>query len=246
MMNEEIEKMFKSLRLRGLLDHWDEYLKLARKRNFSHVRLLKYVIEQEYEIKRENSRKHRIDRAKIPEKFVIETYPFKKQPKLNKKKVLSIYDSFNYMKKNQNVIWIGPTGVGKTGLATGFLINAINQGYTGRYIMFSELINELFKSAADHSEEKILKKFISYQCLLVDEMGYIEIEPTQTGLFFNLMQKRQKKKTTLITSNLGFDDWSSFLKNRHLTDALLSRLTETSHVIKMINCVSLRPRLEQA
>jgi DNA replication protein DnaC len=80
---------------------------------------------------------------------------------------------------------------------------------------------------------------------LIDEMGYVEIEPAQVGLFFTLMQKRHKTKTTLITSNLGFSEWRSLLKNDHLTGALLSRLTETSHVINMKNCHSLRPKLDE-
>ena len=117
------------------------------------------------------------------------------------------------MSKNQNIIWIGPTGVGKTGLATAFLMHTIDHEYKGRYIPFPELIEMLYKSVADHSEEKIMKTFVSYDCLLIDEVGYVEVEPVQVGLFFTLMQKRHKKKTTLITSNLGFSQWTSFLKN---------------------------------
>jgi DNA replication protein DnaC len=128
-------------------------------------------------------------------------------------------------------------------LATSFLIQAIDRGYNGRFIPFPELIDLLYKSVADHSEEKVLKTFAAYDCLLIDEMGYVELEPVQVGLFFTLMQKRHKKKTSLITSNLGFEQWTSFLKNDHLTAALIDRLTEVSHIVNMKNCVSLRPRL---
>ncbi|HLE86651.1 MAG TPA: ATP-binding protein [Candidatus Brocadiaceae bacterium] len=81
---------------------------------------------------------------------------------------------------------------------------------------------------------------------LIDELGYVEIEPVQAGLFFTLMHKRHKKKATLITSNLGFQQWTSFLKNDQLTAALIDRLTENSHVINMKNCVSLRHKIEQS
>ena len=94
------------------------------------------------------------------------------------------------------------------------------------------------------SEPKVIKKYLSYDCLQIDEIGYVEVEPVQVGLFFSLMQKRHKKKTTLITSNLGFSQWSSFLKNDQLTAALIDRLTENSHVINMKNCLSLRPKLD--
>jgi DNA replication protein DnaC len=244
-MNEELTKMLKYIRLPGLNANWDDYLATASKGNYSHARLLKHIIKQEYNIRRENSRKMQICRANIPEKYVIETFPFNKQPKLARKKILNIYDS-DYISKNQNIIWVGSTGTGKTGLATSFLMQAINQGCRGRFISFAELVEMLYRSVADHTEAKTIKTFSNYDCLLIDELGYIEVEPVQVGLFFTLMQKRHKKKTTLITSNLGFSQWTSFLKNDQLTAALIDRLTENSHVINMKNCVSLRPKLSQA
>ena len=243
-MDEQLKDMLQYLRLYGLQTHWNHYLQLAGNQNFSHDQLLQYVVEQEYNLKKEHARKNRLKRAMIPEKLVIETYPFERQPNLNKKKILSLYDAFDYMAKTQNMIFIGPTGTGKTGLATAFLIHAIDRGYTARFILFPELIEQLYQSVADHSEAKTMKKFCAYDCLLIDEVGYVEVEPVQVGLFFTLMHKRHKKKTTLITSNLGFAQWGSFLKNDHLTAALIDRLTENSHVINMKKCVSLRAKLD--
>ena len=244
-MNEELVQKLKYLRLGGLLANWDHYLEHARKGNYSHVRLLEYIISEEYQIKKENARKMRINKARIPEKLVVETFPFSRQPKLNKKKIVGMYDAFDYMTQSRNIIFIGPTGTGKTGLATAFLIHAINQGYNGFFITFPDLVERLYQSLADHSESKLIKKLLSYHCLLIDELGYIEVEPVQVGLFFTLMHKRHKRKTTLITSNMGFRQWSSFLKNDPLTAALIDRLTENSHVINMKKCVSLRTRLDE-
>ncbi len=148
------------------------------------------------------------------------------------------------MSQNQNIIWIGPTGVGKTGLATAFLMHALDHEYKGRFILFPELIEMLYQSVADHSEAKVMNTFVSYECLLIDEVGYVQIEPVQVGLFFTMMKKRHRKKTTLITSNLGFSQWTSFLKNDNLTAALMDRLTENSHIINLKNCVSLRQKLD--
>ncbi len=242
-MDQELMKMLKYLRLNGLLTHFDLFLEKAKNEDLSHVRLLKHIIEEEYRLKQENARKMKHRRAKIPEKWLMETFPFDRQPKLNKKKLTHLYDAFDYMTEHRNIIFFGPTGVGKTGLATAFLIQAIDRGYNGRFILFPELIDLLYKSMADHSEDKLIKTFAAYDCLLIDEMGYIELEPVQVGLFFTLMQKRHKKKTSLITSNLGFEQWGSFLKNDHLTAALIDRLTEVSHIVNMKNCLSLRPRL---
>jgi DNA replication protein DnaC len=123
-------------------------------------------------------------------------------------------------------------------------MHAIDHEYKARFILFPELIEMLYKSMADHSQDKVMKTLLSYDCLLVDEVGYVEVEPVQVGLFFTMMKKRHMKKTTLITTNLGFSQWVSFLKNDSLTAALMDRLTENSHVINMKNCVSLRKRLD--
>jgi len=243
-MDDKLEQMLKYIRLGGLLANWDRYLTTAQKGNYSHARLLKYIVEQEYEIKKENVRKMRLARARIPEKYVIETFPFTRQPKLNKKKIVNLYDRLDYMENCRNMIFMGPTGTGKTGLATAFLTHAIDQGYNGRFVAFAELVEQLYQSVADHTEERVIKTYTATDCLVIDELGYVEVEPVQVGLFFTLMSRRHKKKTTLITSNLGFSQWSSFLKNDHLTAALIDRLTENSHVINMKNCVSLRPKLD--
>jgi DNA replication protein DnaC len=241
-MDKELIATLKYLRLSNLLSRWDEYVALAQKGRRSPVHLLRHVLEEEAKVKQENARKQRLKRAWIPEPLVMETFPFQRQPKLNKKKILSLYDAFSYMEKNQNIIWVGPTGCGKTGLATSFLIQAIQRGYTGRYVLFPELVGELYRSVADHSEDKVIKRYLSFDCLLIDEVGYVEVEAVQVGLFFTLMHKRHRRRPTLITSNLGFRDWRSFLKNDHLTAALIDRLTEESHVINMKNCDSLRPK----
>jgi len=176
-MDKELQEKLKYLRLIGLISNWDSYLKLIQKKKLSHIAFLKHIIDEEYQMKKENARKMRMARAKMPEQFSIETFPFTKQPKLNKKKILSLYDSFDYMSKHQNVIWIGPTGAGKSGLASSFLTQAINKGYTGRFISFPELVEELYRSVGDHTERKVIKTFSSYECLLIDEIGYVEVEP---------------------------------------------------------------------
>jgi len=242
-MDQDLLMMLKYLRLSGLASQFDRFLEKAETEDISHVRWLRQIIEEEYRLKQENARKRRLSIARIPEMWTFQSFPFARQPKVDKKKVTHLYDAFDYITHARNIIFFGPTGVGKTGLATSFLIQAIDRGYNGRFILFQELVELLYKSVADHSEEKLIKTFAAYDCLLIDELGYVELEPVQVGLFFTLMQKRHKKKTSLITSNLGFEQWVSFLKNDHLTAALIDRLTEVSHIVNMKNCFSLRPKL---
>ena len=244
-LDEELIAMLRHLRLGRLLSHWDETVAKARKGRYSAERLLKYVLEEEYRAKRENARCQRRQRSNIPEMLEMETFPFPRQPKLDRKKIMSYYDSFEYITKRRNMVWLGPTGCGKSGLATAFLLHAIDRGYRGYFVTFPELLQELFQSLADRSEGKVLKRYLSYDCLVIDEVGYVEVEAAQVGQFFTLMHKRHKQKTTLITSNLGFSEWGSFLHNKHLTAALIDRLTENSHVINIKDGDSLRDKLDE-
>ena len=157
-MDEDLRKILKYLRLGGLLANWDELLAKARRGRFSHERLLRHVLEAEYRVKMENARLLRRKRARIPEMLEIETFPFARQPKLDRKKIMSLYDRFDYMTKQRNIVWLGPTGCGKSGLATGFLLQALDRGYRGYFITFPELLTELYASLADHSEDKALRK----------------------------------------------------------------------------------------
>ena len=152
-MDQDLLKMLKYLKLSGLITNFDSFLEMAKTGNISHIRWLNEIIEQEYQLKQENARKRRISRAKIPESWLLQTFPFTRQPKLNRKKVIQLYDAFDYVEQARNILFFGPTGVGKTGLATAFLIQAIDRGYNGRFILFPELVESLYKSVADHSEE---------------------------------------------------------------------------------------------
>ena len=239
-MDKDLEEKLRYLRLTELLENWDELMSQAKAKGPSYTALIKQVIEREYAARKERARLQRMRRAKLEEPFLLDTYPFDRQPGISKKKIIDLFDSMDYLRKKQNLIFIGPTGVGKSGLATALLIHSINHGASGRSITFPDLLSELYSSSADHSEKKVVKKFESYEVLVVDEIGYIEIDPTQAGLFFTLMKRRHKKTTTIITTQLGFKEWAGFLKSPNLTAALVSRLTENSQLINMSKCVDIR------
>lgn len=242
-MNDDLKNQLRALRLPRLAAHWDDDLKEAARQRMSHARLLTHIVEEEYRLKCDRARQQRLQRARLPEPWILETFPFDRQPKLNRKAILALYDTMDFLSKAQNLIWLGRTGCGKTGLASSFLRHAIEQGATGRYVLFADLVAELYQAVALHAQEQALKKYLRWDLLLIDEIGYVEVEPVQVGLFFTLMQKRHRKKSTLLTSNLGFSEWGSFLKNDHLTAALIDRLTEASHVFNMKECVTLRAKL---
>ncbi len=241
-INDDIKKQLHYLRLSWLKDNWDNHLKETKSKQPSYHKFLTNIIDKEYASSKEKARIARIQRAKISDKYVIETFPFKKQPRLKKKLVMELYDSMQFINENQNMVFIGPTGCGKTGLATSYLMHALNHEYTGYFIDFQKLMRLLYQARGDHTEQKVIKKLQSYNILLIDELGYTSCNKEQAGLFFDLMRRRQKKNTTLITTQLGFEEWGDFLQNTHLTAALLDRITENCAVFNMKKCISIRPK----
>jgi DNA replication protein DnaC len=241
-MNEQVKKHLAFLGYRHTLEHWDAILQEAKRKQPSYQSFFTDIIAREYADRKEKVRLSRVKRANIPDLLVMDTFPFDRQPRLKKRLVRELYDSFRFMTHRQELIFIGPTGCGKTGLATSFLVHAINQGYRGYFIEFGTLLARLFQARADHTEQKILKKLSSYDILLIDEMGYVVAEKEQAGLFFELIKARNKQHTTLITTQLGFDEWGGFLDNPHLTAAILDRITADCTVFNMKECISIRPK----
>jgi DNA replication protein DnaC len=243
--DDTLKNQLKSLSLSYLHENWDAILKTANKETPSYHRFLTDILSREYEIRQEKQRLARIARAHIPEEFVMETFPFSKQPNLKKKLILDIYDSMRFMKEPQELIFIGPTGCGKTGLATAFLIQAINKGYRGYFINYKELLETLFKSLADHSDKKKMAKLQDFDVLLIDDVGYKHPNKELVGLgsfFFELIKKRHRKKTTIFTTQFGFDEWGTFLQDPHITSAILDRLTVQCTIVNMKKCISIRPK----
>lgn len=241
-MNEELKKQAQALGLKHLAQNWDQLCAAALKQKISYHAFLSNILAQEYNLQQETARLARIKRAGIPELLVMQTFPFEQQPKLKKKLVLELYDSSRYLTETQELIFIGPTGCGKTGLATAFLIHAINQGYRGCFIDFRKLLGLLLQSKGDHTESKVIKRFQSYPILLIDDWGYDPVDKEVAGLLFEILKKRHRKCTSLITTQLGFDEWNTFLQNTHLTSALLDRITENCTVFNLKNCNSLRKK----
>ena len=101
-MNDALAAKLKYLHLGELLAHWDDYLKLAGDQRFSHGRLLTHIVEEQYRVKREHLRELRLRKAHVPEPWVIETFPFDRQPKLNEKRIMALYDSLTFMTQSQN------------------------------------------------------------------------------------------------------------------------------------------------
>ena len=123
--------------------------------------------------------------------------------------------------------------MGKTGIASGLLLKAIQNGYRGRFIRAQDLFDEMYASLADRSTRKLLNRLIRIDCLLIDELGFVNLRPEQTNIFFKLIEERYRRRPTLITSNIDYPEWQAVLGNKTLTEALLSRLRHQCHTIRI-------------
>jgi DNA replication protein DnaC len=241
-MDQSLQDQLDYLKLHHIAQSWEALTKEATRTKPSYHRFLCGVVAAEYAHQLDQRRLARIRRAKIPELLVMETFPFSRQPNVDKRIVLDNYDSTYFMTQSQVLLFIGPTGCGKTGLATAFLIHAINNNHRGRFIDFKDLAAMLNESQADHSDRQIIKQLSSYDCLLIDEMGYAPFDKQLAGLFFDLFKQRHRKHCTIITTQLGFEEWGKLLGNEHLSAALIDRITENCFVCNMDSCISLRPK----
>jgi DNA replication protein DnaC len=143
----------------------------------------------------------RIKQARLPEAWTIESFPFKRQPGVNPKQIRALAD-LEFVAKAENLVFIGQTGLGKTGLASGLLLKAIQNGYRGRFIRTQDLFDEMYASLADRFTRRLLNTLIRIDVLHIDELGYLNLKPEQTNIFFKLMEERYRRHPTLITTNL--------------------------------------------
>jgi len=123
--------------------------------------------------------------------------------------------------------------LGKTGLASGILLKALQNGHRGLFISAQDLFDEMYASLADRASRKLIDRLARVDVLLIDEMGYLNLKPEQANIFFRLMEERYRNKPTIITTNLDYPEWAKFLGNPSLVTALLSRLRHQCHTIRI-------------
>lgn len=227
-----MDQLLDRLKLRRIREILDRELKNAERENPSYTEFLTRLMREEHQTQQGRYLEHRISRARLPERWDLATYPWKKQPVVHRKQIEQLAE-LDFIPRAANIVFIGPTGVGKTGLASAILLRALGEGYRGLFIKAQELFDEMYRSLADQSTRKLLNRLIGLDLLLIDEMGYLNLRPEQSNIFFKLMEERYGKKATIITTNLIYEDWYAFLGNKEMVGALLDRLRHHCTTIHM-------------
>ena len=236
--SEEIPQLLQNLRLYKMAATLESELAAARKSSPSYSDFLARLLRAEWLDQQQRKLQARIQRAAFPEIWTLESFPFKQQPGVSRRQIQELAE-LEFIPKATNIIFIGPVGVGKTGLASSLLLKALQNGYRARFIKAQDLFDEMYASLADRASRKLVRRLARIDVLLVDELSYLNLRPEQTNIFFKLMEERYRRKPTLITTNLEYDQWHQLLGNKDLTEALLSRLRHQCQTIR-INGPSLR------
>jgi DNA replication protein DnaC len=236
--SEEIPQLLQNLRLYKMAATVESELAGARKSSPSYSDFLARLLRAEWLDQQERKLQARIKRADFPEIWTLESFPFKNQPGVSRRQIQELAE-LEFIPKATNIVFIGPVGVGKTGLASGLLLKALQNGYRARFIKAQDLFDEMYASLADRASRKLVHRLARIDVLLVDELSYLNLRPEQTNIFFKLMEERYRRKPTILTTNLDYDQWHQLLGNKDLTEALLSRLRHQCQTIR-INGPSLR------
>jgi len=231
-VTEELEQLLKNLRMKRALEVYAEQHRAAEKDDISYAEFLTGLLRAEWHHRQEKAIKARIGRAHLPELWTLETFPYAKQPGVNRRQIRT-FAELDFVPKAENIVFIGKTGVGKTGLASGLLLKALENGYRGQFIRAQDLFDEMYASLADRSSRKLLNRLVKLDILVIDELGYLNLRPEQCNIFFKLMEERYRHRPTIITTNLSYDEWPNFLGKPQMVEALLGRMRHFCHTVNI-------------
>ena len=220
---EDLRRLLANLKLKGMEQVVESEIERTEREGSPIPEVIHRLLLEEIRYREERSLQYRLDQAKIPWNWTLQTFPFERKPDLNRSQIQTLA-GLSFVERAQNIVFIGDPGTGKSGLAIGLLRQAILSEYHCRFFNAQELLDQLYASLADRSTQRLIKALSRYAVLLIDKVGYLTIKPEQANAFFRLMDERYGRTSTLITTNLEYGDWYAFFQRKSLVDALLNRL----------------------
>jgi DNA replication protein DnaC len=229
--NVTLKENLQSLNLSQMAKELESFLRQARESGMDYAELLLQMTDHELRIRADNRLKRRLKEAKFPLLKTMEGFDFEVAADLDRRLIRELC-SGEYVKEHKNVIFLGKSGTGKTHLATALGVEACRQGVRTRFVTACGLVNELIEARKEKDLQRILKRYSRYGLLILDELGYIPFSQEGAELLFQVLTERHERGSVIITSNLGFGDWTQVFGDANLTAALLDRLTHKAHIIE--------------
>lgn len=227
-----LDHRLKSLRLPTVLRDYGKLARQCATEGQDHVQFLARLIELEMIDRERRMIERRIKAAKFPAVKSLDSFDFKAIPALNKMQVLELARC-EWIDRRENVIALGPSGTGKTHVALGLGLSACQKGLAVGFVTAAALVHELMEARDERRLLRLQKQMVGYKLLIIDELGFVPLSKTGAELLFELISQRYERGSTMITSNLPFDEWTETFGSERLTGALLDRLTHHVNILEM-------------
>ena len=218
------------LKLSQMLIHLDEITDFVTSNNLSFTEGLQKLSNYEVDFKEKNASKSMIKAAAFPFVKELKDYDFSFQPTVNEQELKELA-TLGFLEKHENIVFLGPSGVGKTHLATAIGIAAAKRRVSTYFIKCNDLLAQLKRAKLENRLDARLKHFSKYKLLVVDEIGYLPIDKEDSNLFFQLIDMRYEKKSTILTTNMNFNEWDGIFYDAVVANAIMDRVLHHSHVI---------------
>lgn len=224
---------FKELKLTQMAIHLDEYINKINENEMSIIDALYELTSKEIAVKNYNATNAMVKVAGFPHLKELKDFDFDFQPKISKQQFLD-FESLRFLENTSNIILIGNSGVGKTHLATSIGIAAAKKRVSTYFIKCHDLIDQLRKAHLENKLETRIKHFSKYRLLIIDEIGYLPIGEQEAKMFFQLIDRRYEKKSTIVTSNINLSDWTDIFVDNMIASAILDRLVHHSSIVSIL------------
>ncbi|WP_073998219.1 IS21-like element helper ATPase IstB [Anaerococcus urinomassiliensis] len=218
------------LKLKQFILHIDDQI---ADRNTSLVESLLKLTDYEVDTKRINAANQMVKTAAFPSLKDISTFDFSFQPSINERQIKDLCQ-LGFLENNENIVFLGSSGVGKTHLSISIGIEAARQRYSTYFIKCANLLENLKKAQDENRLEARLKHYTSYKLLIIDELGYLPISEGDERLLFQLIDRRYEKKSTIVSTNINFSDWESIFYDTRIANAILDRILHHCTVIQIV------------
>jgi DNA replication protein DnaC len=231
-MMERIRENLVSLKMKNTLIILDNYLERAVKDDLNIVEVLDYILGQEADSKRKRAYETQLMTSGFPLKKGLEVFDFDFQPSIDRRQIDELA-TMRFLENGENLVFLGPPGVGKTHLATALGMLAARHRKSTYYVNCHQLIEQL---KAAHFENRLaykLKILGKYKLLIIDEIGYLPMDIAGANLFFQLITRRYERVSTIFTSNKAFSQWNEVFSDMTIASAILDRVLHHCTVINI-------------
>ncbi len=229
---QELVNNLRSFKLSGMVSSLSDRLHYAQNNKLGYQEFLSLLCEDEMSNRRDNNYKRRVNAAKLPANKNLEAFDFTFQPSIDAK-IINDLAICKYIDVGENVIFIGDSGTGKTHLAIGLANKALAREYSVYFTTVSDMLYNLHIAKADNSYHKKIKQLISYDLLILDELGFKQLPKYSADDFFTVIAKRYENKSTIITTNKDFTDWNEIFADELLSRAIIDRIMHHAYIMNI-------------